>query len=464
MSKAPDKQNHNPAFIGYPKSTIVLATLLLGSLYTIATADKTSKQIQVVCAIIAAIAVMVIISSFVAIFCNRNNKKDVQENTVDASSNVANVSTQTNFAERGTQTDNTKKSVVERGTQTDDTQISVVNMSIQTENPPERAQVATAKPAAKPASMAPPPPPEPIPAQLNNGYKQPNAQTQAITAELVAKTPNAGAQNFYDDLQNAVQIRRNAVEAKSTTVSTTPSTTPPAVKSMAPPPTPQKPQVLPPMSPLPLPPFINGIISPTPLPPKTTKTEPQASNQNNGSNQYQDPTAVKSMAPPPLPPKPTKAKSQASNQNFDIQMHQVLQQRKIANYGTEDSMSSSQLTGILNTQTAHVIQQNAGVSSNMAPPPPPEPTKAKPQTGNKNNIPVENRDALFKQIRKGVKLKSADAKPAAAKPGTGNIVTDALRDQVGTIMTKSFTAAAQEKKAMHDLQYSFHNDFSLYPK
>ncbi|VVC30957.1 Hypothetical protein CINCED_3A014794 [Cinara cedri] len=135
MSKAPDKQNHNPAFIGYPKSTIVLATLLLGSLYTIATADKTSKQIQVVCAIIAAIAVMVIISSFVAIFCNRNDKKDVanQTNAVGTNSNVANASTQISFAERGTQTDNTKKSVVDRGTQTDDIQISVVERGTQIE-------------------------------------------------------------------------------------------------------------------------------------------------------------------------------------------------------------------------------------------------------------------------------------------------------------------------------------------
>lgn len=168
MSKTAKK---NPTFIIYPKTTIVLATLLLGSLYTIVTADRTSKQIQVVCAIIAAIAVMVIISSFVAIFCNRNNKKDVQENTVDANSNVANASTQTNFAERGTQTDNTKKSVVERGTQTDDTQISVVNMSIQTENPPERnAQAATVQSAVKqPASMAPPPPP----LLVNNGMPPP---------------------------------------------------------------------------------------------------------------------------------------------------------------------------------------------------------------------------------------------------------------------------------------------------
>lgn len=75
MSKAPYKKNYNPALIGYHKTTIVLTTLLLGSLYTIATTDKTSKQIQVVFPIIAAIAVMVIISSFVPFSAIEMTKK-----------------------------------------------------------------------------------------------------------------------------------------------------------------------------------------------------------------------------------------------------------------------------------------------------------------------------------------------------------------------------------------------------
>lgn len=161
-------------------------------------------------------------------------------------------------------------------------------------------------------------------------------------------------------------MQDSAYDLNSNMVTTTPSTTPPAVKSMAPPPT-QKHQVLPDMPPLPLPPFINGIISPPLLPTKTTKAGPQASNQNNG----------------------------------------------------------------------------------------------------------DNINDLFKQIREGVKLKPADAKqdvnqvaavaqPAAAKPGTGNIMADALFKKLENVQQTGPKTDLEINPEIDPTQMqSFYNSFSL---
>lgn len=395
MSKAPDKQNHNPAFIGYPKSTIVLATLLLGALYTIATADKTSKQIQVVCAIIAAVTVMVIISSFVAIFCNRNNKED-----------VASVSTQTNFAERGTQTDDTQKSVVNMSiqTETDVIQENVVGLNSNTIVPSQKPLLQPL-----PANVIlppPPPPPEPTPAQLNNGYK-PNAQP--VVADAQKQNANVGNRNaLLEQIKAGVKLKPAAKK----------STAEPDARGMD--------SVLAKIR--------EGVQLKKVA---SVKPAPKAADAQHEGAQKIVPAA------PPKPPiisqKPQGDNKQNAQQQATTTQPVKMDTLNAKVLGRRVFMSDSQSSTLIESM------QDSTVDSHGDPTASPN-TSQKPQASNQNNAPDAEQGAQVADAQQSAQANNVN-------PIAVDIINRALFKQVGSIMTESFTNAANQEK-MNDSQCS----------